>query len=52
MEDAPTVRGQVVLIRHVYFDISQDGFPYENRRSTDRGGSWLVTMKARYRRKS
>ena len=52
VEDAPTVRGQVVLIRHVYFDVSPGRFRYENRRSTDRGASWLVTMKSLYRRKS
>ena len=52
VEDAPTVGGQVVLIRHVYFDVSPGGFRYESRRSTDRGASWTVTMKARYRRKS
>ena len=51
VEDAPTVRGQVVLIRHVYFDVSPGRFRYENRRSTDRGATCTVTMKALYRRK-
>ena len=51
VEDAPTVEGKVVLIRHVYFDVSPRGFRYESRRSTDRGASWSVSWKARYRRR-
>jgi hypothetical protein len=52
VEDAPTVGGEVVLIRHVYFEVSPGGFRYESRRSTDRGASWTVSWKARYRRSS
>jgi hypothetical protein len=50
VEDAPVVRGQVVLQRHVYFDVSPRGFRSESRRSTDRGATWIVTSRARYRR--
>jgi len=50
LDDAPSVGGRTVLIRHVYFDAGPDGFRYESRRSTDRGASWTVTSRARYRR--
>jgi hypothetical protein len=52
VEDAPTVDGRVVRIRHVYFDVTPRDSRYESRRSTDGGRSWTVTGKARYRRKS
>lgn len=52
VEDAPTVEGKIVLIRHVYFEVSPRAFRYESRRSTDRGATWTVTWKARCRRKA
>ena len=50
VEDAPVVRGQAVLQRHVYFDVLPGSFRTESRRSTDRGASWTVTSRARYHR--
>jgi hypothetical protein len=50
LEDAPVVDGKVILIRHVYFDVNADGFRYESRRSTDKGASWTVSWRARYKR--
>ena len=50
VEDAPVVRGQVVLQRHVYFDVTPQSFRAESRRSTDHGTTWIVTSRAKYRR--
>ena len=50
VEDAPVVRGQVVLQRRVIFEVTPGSFRTESRRSTDRGAKWTVTSRARYRR--
>ena len=50
IESAPVVLGQVVLQRHVYFGVLPASFRTESRRSTDRGASWTVSSRARYRR--
>jgi len=43
--------GTKTTVRRAYFDITNDSFTLENRRSEDGGKTWLIVTKARYSRK-
>lgn len=50
VEDRPTIDSRVVVLQHVDRDVGPEGFRWENRRSTDGGSTWRVTLRAKYRR--
>lgn len=50
LEYPMVLRGQSILLRHVYLDIGEGAFTLESRRSNDQGQSWVVTWRARYSR--
>ena len=43
--------GTKALVRRAYFEITNNSFTLENRRSEDEGKTWLIVTKARYSRK-
>lgn len=50
LEYSMVLRGQSILLRHVYLNIGEATFTLESRRSTDQGQSWEVTWRAQYTR--